>query len=197
LSQYLNVPFAEKDQAKTLGARWDGKAKQWYVPDGVSAQPFAQWVQQTHTLQSSLIAPLYLRTSCQPCWRCSKVSRVYCLGASAINDVQYDDDDGQPYSNIVETENDLIDVCDLEDIDTRLLALLNQHASTYRPAFSKTKNSKCWMNHCEHCDAKIGDFFLHSEPGGAFFPMSEDESTITDSIMFEDGNFLFNGGFSF
>jgi len=60
----------------------------------------------------------------------SKVSRVYCLGASAINDVQYGDDDGQPYSNIVENENDLIDVCDLEDIDTRLLALLNQYAST-------------------------------------------------------------------
>ena len=197
MSQYLNVPFAEKDQAKALGARWDNLAKQWFVPEGISAQPFVKWLPQTHALLSSLIAPIYLRTSCQPCWRCSKVSRVYCLGASAIEDVQYDNDDDQPFSNIVENENDLIDVCDLEDIDTRLLPLLNQYASTYRPAFSKTKNSKCWMNHCEHCDAKIGDSFLHSEPGGAFFPMSENESTIKDTLLFEVGHFSFDGGFSF
>ena len=137
MSQYLNVPFAEKDQAKSLGARWDSQAKQWFVPDGISAQPFTQWLAQTPALSSTLIAPLYLRTSCEPCWRCSKVSRVYCLGASAINDVQYDEDDGQPYSNIVEYENYLIDICDLEDVDARLLPLLKQQASTYRPAFSK------------------------------------------------------------
>ena len=29
---YLNVPFAEKDAAKALGARWDAKARKWYVP---------------------------------------------------------------------------------------------------------------------------------------------------------------------
>ena len=29
------------------------------------------------------------------------------------------------------------------------------------------------MNHCQHCHAKIGDFFLHNEPGGAFVPLSE------------------------
>ena len=29
---YLNVPFAEKDAAKALGARWDPKARQWYAP---------------------------------------------------------------------------------------------------------------------------------------------------------------------
>jgi hypothetical protein len=28
------------------------------------------------------------------------------------------------------------------------------------------------MNHCS-CGAKLGDFYLHNEPGGAFFPTSE------------------------
>lgn len=27
---YLNVPFAEKDLAKKLGAKWDGSLKKWY-----------------------------------------------------------------------------------------------------------------------------------------------------------------------
>lgn len=40
---YLNVPFAEKDQAKALGARWDPARKKWYVPGGKGAEAFARW----------------------------------------------------------------------------------------------------------------------------------------------------------
>lgn len=39
----LNVPFAEKDEAKQLGARWDAKRRTWYVPAGVDAAPFSRW----------------------------------------------------------------------------------------------------------------------------------------------------------
>ncbi|SFE11951.1 hypothetical protein SAMN04487819_10829 [Actinopolyspora alba] len=35
---WLDVPFAEKDEAKALGARWDPRAKRWYAPrEGMSA----------------------------------------------------------------------------------------------------------------------------------------------------------------
>lgn len=40
---YLKVPFAEKDQAKALGARWDPARKCWYVPDGKDLAAFARW----------------------------------------------------------------------------------------------------------------------------------------------------------
>ena len=30
-----------------------------------------------------------------------------------------------------------------------------------------------YANHCERCEALQGDFYLHSEPGGAFFPEFE------------------------
>lgn len=40
---YLNVPFAQKDAAKALGARWDPAKKKWYVPPGKDIAPFAQW----------------------------------------------------------------------------------------------------------------------------------------------------------
>lgn len=39
----LNVPYAEKDEAKALGARWNPKKRSWYVPDGVAIEPFARW----------------------------------------------------------------------------------------------------------------------------------------------------------
>ena len=40
----LKVPFNEKDQAKSLGARWNAEAKLWYVPQGVEAAPFEKWL---------------------------------------------------------------------------------------------------------------------------------------------------------
>lgn len=40
----LKVPYAEKDQAKALGARWNSERKTWYVPDGQPSAPFEQWL---------------------------------------------------------------------------------------------------------------------------------------------------------
>jgi hypothetical protein len=40
----LNVPFAEKEEAKRLGARWDAKSKKWYAPLGTDLAPFSRWL---------------------------------------------------------------------------------------------------------------------------------------------------------
>ena len=40
----LKVPFNEKDQAKSLGARWNAETKLWYVPQGVEEAPFEKWL---------------------------------------------------------------------------------------------------------------------------------------------------------
>ena len=42
--KFLKVPYAEKDEAKALGARWNKDRKMWYVPDGQDAAPFARWI---------------------------------------------------------------------------------------------------------------------------------------------------------
>jgi hypothetical protein len=41
---FLNVPYAEKDQARELGARWNPTRKRWYVPPGVALDPFERWL---------------------------------------------------------------------------------------------------------------------------------------------------------
>ena len=40
----LKVPFNEKDQAKSLGARWNAETKLWYVPVGVEIALFNKWL---------------------------------------------------------------------------------------------------------------------------------------------------------
>lgn len=43
LNTYLNVPFAEKNAAKALGARWDPELRAWYVPANTPRTPFSRW----------------------------------------------------------------------------------------------------------------------------------------------------------
>jgi hypothetical protein len=40
----LNCPYSDKDEAKSLGARWDMAKKTWYVIDPEDLQPFARWI---------------------------------------------------------------------------------------------------------------------------------------------------------
>jgi DNA helicase-2/ATP-dependent DNA helicase PcrA len=40
----LKVPYAEKNDAKALGAEWDATRKVWHVAAGVDLKPFARWL---------------------------------------------------------------------------------------------------------------------------------------------------------
>ncbi len=40
---YLNVPYAEKDAAKALGAKWDSTKKKWYAPKNGELSTFKKW----------------------------------------------------------------------------------------------------------------------------------------------------------
>lgn len=42
----LRCPFAEKDQAKALGAKWDLAKKTWYITDVEDITPFMRWISQ-------------------------------------------------------------------------------------------------------------------------------------------------------
>jgi len=41
---FLVVPFAEKEDAKALGARWDAASKKWYVPSDKELTLFTRWM---------------------------------------------------------------------------------------------------------------------------------------------------------
>lgn len=41
---YIDVPFREKDEAKSLGAKWDKQEKSWFVPAGMDTAAFEKWV---------------------------------------------------------------------------------------------------------------------------------------------------------
>ena len=70
----LKVPFKEKDQAKSLGARWNVEAKLWYVPQGIDAALFEKWLSSAPNL-----APAQSATKPE-------------VQASAVTNTPFDDD---------------------------------------------------------------------------------------------------------
>lgn len=44
---YLRVPFAEKNEAKNLGAKWDPDERAWYVPAPLDTTLFARWMESS------------------------------------------------------------------------------------------------------------------------------------------------------
>ncbi len=50
----LEVPFAEKDEAKRLGACWDPAIRKWYVPTWKETGPFKKWLPADSDEQAAL-----------------------------------------------------------------------------------------------------------------------------------------------
>ena len=54
----LKVPFAQKEAAKQLGARWDAARKIWYVINPKAMDTFAQWAPtEDNSTQAIAAAP--------------------------------------------------------------------------------------------------------------------------------------------
>jgi hypothetical protein len=41
---YIYCPYEEKDEAKSMGAKWDKERRMWFVPDGLSISEFKRWL---------------------------------------------------------------------------------------------------------------------------------------------------------
>ena len=41
---YLNCPFAEKDECKSLGGKWDNDQRKWYILEDMNKEKFQKWI---------------------------------------------------------------------------------------------------------------------------------------------------------
>ncbi len=177
LSTKLNVPYAEKDIVKKLGARWDPINKTWYVPDNVDLKKFSKWIDD---LKPNLILDnLFIAVSQERCWKCQKVVPVLSLCSKNFT---YIENPGKVDSYTQEFKNDLTFFSSINLPSQKIAQYINNKFPFYYPDYSKTIQSKYWMNHCIFCKAKLGDFFLYNEPGGAFFPIDPDDAKKIELI---------------
>ncbi|MGH8532129.1 MAG: hypothetical protein ACREV1_05205 [Gammaproteobacteria bacterium] len=109
--------------------------------------------------------PLYLLTSFEPCWKCGRPQTVVAIGAHCL------DDDGDEIGD-AGVQADLIFLNNIASMPFQVFKYIAQRNHRYVKRHSRTAGSTYYANTCE-CGVNFGDFYLFSEPGGAFFPETE------------------------
>ena len=132
---------------------------------------------------SRLLAPIHLLSSTISCYRCDEVTTVYCVAATGLSDEDVPADLDPSAGHLIRLSN-------VEELDRAIVDKLGVLAPAYRVDRSATQGRHVWMNHCLHCGAKQGDFFLHNEPDGPFFAYDGGGQVVREQV-FATGSFTY------
>jgi hypothetical protein len=113
--------------------------------------------------------PIFLLRSTESCWRCHASQEVIALAFRWRLDRDQDKDE-QP------EENEPLILDNIHTMPKPLLDAVVFRHPHFEKCASKTAGTAYYMNTCD-CGAHFGDFYLFSEPGGAFFPIDENEAS--------------------
>lgn len=169
---YLNVPYAEKEEAKRLGAKWDTRVKKWYTDAPRSEYVrFAKWLLRDTDDVVIAAEYLYLIEGMQTCWKCGQKTVVVGLGIGEHVHVFGEPDD--PQIEVLEDDDVHLAWAEREDdIPPQLLRYMKAHYPV-RVGYSKTLGRESFANHCACCGALQGNWFLFHEPDS---PLAADVS---------------------
>lgn len=159
MSLLLNVPYAEKEDAKFLGARWNPDIKKWYASDKNKYPAFRRWFQNP-SADLIVLDHLYIAVGDHTCFKCNRQTPVVSLASDSY--IRIDGD----YSERCEGEVNFIS--DVDGLPQQLQEYLNNTYQFFK-GYSKTTKSYYYGNHCNNCGVLQGDWFLHDEPDSPFF----------------------------
>ncbi len=128
------------------------------------------------TEEINVRAPFYhvARVQCR-CWRCGKATSVFAIALPPEHETLIGD--GAHGRQDPETESWQCPgvrawIFHIEYLPLEVRRRLRVMAPLFRRKHSRTTAGAYWTNHCAHCGASQGDYFLHCEPDVAFMPMS-------------------------
>ncbi|MDN5476818.1 MAG: DUF5710 domain-containing protein [Chryseobacterium sp.] len=174
MSIRINVPFSEKDIAKSKGAFWDKEEKTWFIPNHKDLSDFTQWL-DNDDVSIIVRSPFYIAENTRDCYKCGDTTPVIALAAEKYYSLEHqDNDDGEDFEEwIFSAEFSFFSTPTY--LNKEVTSLLNLKYPYYKIGYSRTFGGKYWANHCIHCNALQGDFHMHSEPGGEFYPLNIEE----------------------
>ena len=199
---FLNVPYNEKDEAKSLGAKWNGELKKWYVEKREDYVKFNKWLCPDTDEFFILCDYIYIAVGEQECFKCKKPTRIIGLGTdNFLHFFREWEDDEDKYGTL-----DSEEWFDIEDIhivpisdflpEKILKTIMNNF--NFKERYSKTTETSGLSNCCENCDMLQGNYFIFSEVNSPFFIDSQEKAEkirlykvkIKDDILY-DGDFSY------
>jgi hypothetical protein len=115
--------------------------------------------------------PLYLVQSAARCWQCGVAQAVIGLGTGGI--LQGADWDPPE----LQASADFTLLSYVETMPEDVYRFVSNAHSRYMKFYSRTVEAEYFGNICP-CGAAFGDWYLFAEPGGAFFPESEEAAKL-------------------
>lgn len=164
---YLNVPYSEKDEVKSLGAKWNAKIKKWYIDKRTDEYvKFSKWILRDTDDAIIAMEYVYIIEGKQKCWKCASDTKVIGLGIGESVHIY-----GEIEDPVYEISEDYVELEELhlawvdkeDDIPPKLLKYIKENYSV-KTGYSKTIGGKCFANHCDCCGALQGNWFLFNEP---------------------------------
>lgn len=114
----------------------------------------------------------WLLTGSADCWKCSQPTQVSAIALDGYEEPVVDDK--------CERVDDRTILSYISAVDSASLANIQGFAPWLRYGRSETAETTYLANHCQHCGALQGDWFL-AEAGAVFFPT--DKSEMQDFVV--------------
>lgn len=115
-----------------------------------------------------VLPPLLLLSAQTRCWKCGKSVKAVALAAHAL------EEDGQQVGNAADASGMFV-LSSVDDMPEAVFGELVQRNPNFGRRSSNTAGESYFVNNCD-CGTFTGDFYLHAEPGGAFFPTTVEEA---------------------
>lgn len=195
----INVPFAEKEQAKKLGAKWDKEQKCWFIPEYLDEKPFEKWIKNSQDKKPEIGEPgvnhftnnsYFLVSSKRECWKCEEETNVFGIlmpeGTGILIQKEAPDDideESEEFYDWIEGEDShevqpsqfpfYISYVQILDEETK--KMIAEHTQNINFASTKAFGKKYFINCCEHCGSKQGDHSLFEDYDAVFLPTNPDD----------------------
>jgi hypothetical protein len=118
------------------------------------------YCQNMHDNKHKIHPPLYLIGKKIYCWNCDSKMPAIALLAPNVDD----------------TEGEVCILSDIQELPKNVYFFIKNRVPSFRMKYSKTAGHKYLGNTCPKCGFLSGEFFLHAEPGGPFFPVDENDA---------------------
>lgn len=168
----LNVPYAEKDEAKALGAKWNPELKKWVAPDCKTYKDFKKWIAGPEGYHKIvLLNNVYVVVGYRQCFKCRKSVPVIGFGRKDYLTMSPNRCNSYSY------ENKLRLMSFFEPMPERLLKFVQENYR-FEKRYSKTVGGEYFASVCPNCDMLQGKFYLFNEPSMSPF-YTTDVSSLT------------------
>lgn len=129
--------------------------------------------------------PLYIAHTVTSCWRCGENMPVVALIAPHVIAPHFQ-----------EAEGEVCILSNIEELPEVVLRFVRDRFPLFQFRHSKMAESQYYANTCLKCGVISGDFFLHCEPDGPFFPTEEGARELTvEAIPLDECISVRAGGF--